>query len=337
MNDAVLVTGAAGFIGFHVARRLLQNGRSVAGIDNINAYYDPGLKQARLAELKKFASFRFDKIDITDSASMTEFFRQHRFRFVVHLAAQVGVRHSLVDPSAYVRTNVDGFFNVLEGCRRHDFCHLVFASSSSVYGANARLPFRTSDNVDHPLSMYAATKKANELMAHTYAHLYGLPSTGLRFFTVYGPWGRPDMAIWLFTEAIANGMPIKLYNAGKLWRDFTFIDDVTETVVRLIYRPAQPDPDWSAATPLPSRSGAPWRIYNVGNSQPTQVQDLVHVIEAAVGKVAQYEILPMQPGDVVETCADVEDLMRDIDFRPSTPIEEGVRQFVDWRLRYCRV
>jgi len=330
MTDTILVTGAAGFIGMHVARRLLQDGRSVVGLDNLNAYYDPALKQARLDELARFQNFRFEKIDLADRSAMAALFAAHRFPYVVHLGAQAGVRHSLVDPYSYVDANLSGFTNVLEGCRHNGCRHLLYASSSSVYGANARLPFRTSDNVDHPLSLYGATKKANELMAHAYAHLFSLPVTGLRFFTVYGPWGRPDMAIWLFTEAILEGRPIRLFNQGNMRRDFTFIDDVSEAVVRLIERPAAPDPAWSGQSPDPATSSAPWRVYNIGNSEPVAVTEVVRLIEHATGKSARRELLPMQPGDVLETYADIAALERAVGFRPKTPIAEGIRQFVDW-------
>ena len=328
--EPILVTGAAGFIGFHVARRLLADGRTVIGVDNMSAYYDPKLKEERKAELAKFKSFRFVQADLADRAVTASLFAEGRFPYVVHLAAQAGVRHSLVDPHAYVDANLQGFANVLEGCRHHGCRHLLFASSSSVYGANTRLPFRTSDNVDHPLSLYAASKKANELMAHCYAHLFALPATGLRFFTVYGPWGRPDMAMWIFTEAIVAGRPIRLFNHGKMRRDFTYIDDVVESVVRLVERPPAGDPNWSGDRPDPACSAAPWRVYNIGNNRPTEITEVVRLIEEAVGRKAVCELAPMQPGDVPETYADIDDLMRDVGFRPSTPVEAGVRRFVEW-------
>ena len=336
-QDAVLVTGAAGFIGYHVARRLLESGRSVVGLDNLSAYYDPKIKQARRVKLAKFGDFHFVEIDLADRADMAALFAEYKFPFVVHLAAQAGVRHSLVDPHAYVDANLVGFVNVLEGSRHNGCHHLLYASSSSVYGANTRMPFRTSDKVNHPLSIYGASKQANELMAHAYAHLYALPATGLRFFTVYGPWGRPDMAIWLFTEAIITGRPIKLFNHGKMRRDFTYIDDATEAIMRLINRPASADPDWLADRPDPARSSAPWRIYNIGNNNPVELLEVVRLLEQAIGKKAECELLPMQPGDVPATYADVDDLMRDIGFRPSTSIRDGIARFVTWYRDYHRI
>jgi UDP-glucuronate 4-epimerase len=330
----ILVTGAAGFIGFHVARRLAASGRAVVGLDNLNAYYDPALKQARLDALAKERSFRFVKLDLADRAGVAALFAEHRFPHVVHLAAQAGVRYSLVDPHAYVDANLTGFVNILEGCRHAKSRHLVYASSSSVYGANTKMPFATGQNVDHPLSLYGATKKANELMAHAYAHLFGLPTTGLRFFTVYGPWGRPDMAMWLFTDAILAGRPIKLFNQGNMRRDFTYVDDVAESVVRLVERPPAGDANWSGEAPDPATSRAPWRVYNIGNHTPVEVPEVVRLIEQALGKKAVRELLPMQPGDVPETCADVEDLRRDVGFAPSTPIADGIRRFVDWFRAY---
>jgi UDP-glucuronate 4-epimerase len=333
--DPILVTGAAGFIGFHVARRLAEQGRAVVGLDNLNAYYDPKLKQARLDRLATFPRFRFEKLDLADRAGMAKLFAAHRFPAVVHLAAQAGVRHSLVDPHAYADANLTGFLNVLEGCRQSGSGHLLYASSSSVYGANTRMPFRTTDNVDHPLSLYGATKKANELMAHAYAHLFALPATGLRFFTVYGPWGRPDMAMWLFTAAIIEGRPIRLFNHGQMRRDFTYVDDVVEAVVRLVDKPPTGDPAWSGEAPDPASSRAPWRIYNIGNNRPVEVTEVVRLIEQAVGKPAIRELAPMQPGDVPETCADVDDLAAAVGFAPKTPIADGVGRFVAWYRDYA--
>jgi UDP-glucuronate 4-epimerase len=330
----VLVTGAAGFIGFHAARRLAEQGRTVVGLDNLNAYYDPKLKQARLDQLAPFPNFRFEKVDLADRAKVAELFAAHRFPAVLHLAAQAGVRHSLVEPHAYADANLTGFLNVLEGCRNNGCGHLVYASSSSVYGANTRLPFRVGDNVDHPVSLYGATKKANELMAHAYAHLFALPATGLRFFTVYGPWGRPDMAVWSFAAAIVEGRPIRLFNGGRLRRDFTYIDDVVEAVVRLIDRPPSGDPAWSGDAPDPSRSRAPWRVYNIGNSRPIEVTELVTLLERALGKPAIREFAPMQPGDVFETRADVAELAGAVGFAPNIPIGDGIERFVRWYLEY---
>lgn len=331
----ILVTGAAGFIGFHVTRRLLGQGASVVGIDNLNAYYDPNLKQARLAELTPCPAFCFERMDLADRDAVARLFATHRFARVIHLAAQAGVRHSLVDPHAYVDANVTGFLNILEGCRHNGCGHLLYASSSSVYGANTRMPFAVHQNVDHPLSLYGATKKANELMAHSYAHLFSLPATGLRFFTVYGPWGRPDMAMWLFTDAIMKGRPIALFNYGRMRRDFTYVDDVVEAVVRLIERPPFVDPTWSGDDPDPARSQAPWRVYNIGNNSPVEVLDVVRLIEQALGKSAIRELKPMQPGDVPETFADVTDLANEVGFSPRTPIEDGVARFVSWFSAYA--
>jgi UDP-glucuronate 4-epimerase len=334
--DPILVTGAAGFIGFHVARRLAAEGRPVVGLDNLNAYYDPKLKQARLDQLAALPNFRFHRLDLADRVGMADLFAAHRFATVVHLAAQAGVRHSLVAPHDYADANLAGFLNVLEGCRHNGCRHLLYASSSSVYGSNARMPFRTSDNVDHPLSLYGATKKANELMAHAYAHLFALPATGLRFFTVYGPWGRPDMAMWIFAAAIDAGTPIRLFNHGRMRRDFTFIDDVVEAVVRLIDKVPAGDSAWSAENPDPATSRAPWRVYNIGNNRPVEVTEVVGLIERAVGKPAIRKLEPMQPGDVPETCADIDDLAAAVGFAPKTPIAEGVGRFVDWYRDYTQ-
>jgi UDP-glucuronate 4-epimerase len=335
-NEKVLLTGAAGFIGFHVAQRLLHQGREVIGVDIVNSYYDPSLKEARLKILGNHRNFTFVKLDLADRAASSALFEQQRAPVVIHLAAQAGVRHSLNHPHAYVDANLEGFTNVLEGCRHNGCRHLVFASSSSVYGANTKLPFSVQDNVDHPINLYAASKKANELMAHAYSHLYGLPATGLRFFTVYGPWGRPDMAMFIFARAILAGEPIKLFNHGRMRRDFTFVDDVSQALVRLVDHPPQARPDWDAKHPDPSSSSAPWKIYNIGNNHP---EDLIHVVEQLekqFGKPAIKEMLPMQPGDVEATYADVADLERDIGFRPSTSIEDGIASFARWYREYHR-
>ena len=332
----ILITGAAGFIGFSLARRLLEAGRAVAGVDNLTPYYDPKLKEARLAVLRQFPAFSFHRIDLADRAATEALFRGGTFGPVVHLAAQAGVRYSIDHPHAYLDANLAGFLNVLEGCRHRETAHLVFASSSSVYGANTRLPFSETDNVDHPISLYAATKKANELMAHAYSHLYGMPITGLRFFTVYGPWGRPDMAMFIFASAILQGQPLPLFNAGHMRRDFTYIDDVTETVERMIDRPPSGDPRFRADQPDPSTSSAPWRIYNIGNNKSVEVAYVVQLLEKELGRSAAKKLLPMQPGDVTETFANVDALMRDFGFRPDTPIEEGVRRFVAWFRDYGR-
>jgi UDP-glucuronate 4-epimerase len=330
MRSPILVTGAAGFVGFHVARRLLTDGRLVIGLDNLNPYYDPRLKRARLAELAQYSNFQFEEHDLADQRAMADLFATHQFADVLHLAAQGGVRNSLTNPHRYADSNLVGFLNILEGCRRARCRHLVYASSSSVYGANTSLPWRATDIADHPLSLYGATKRANELMAHAYAHLFDIPMTGLRFFTVYGPWGRPDMAYWLFAEAIMEGQPIRLFNNGRMRRDFTFIDDVVEAVVRLLAQPAAPNRAWSSDAPDPASSKGPWRVYNIGNGRPIELTDLVCVIEQAVGRTAIREFLPMAPGDIVETCADCTDLERTVGFRPRTPIEDGVPSFVEW-------
>ena len=332
----ILVTGAAGFIGFHLSRRLLENGAAVVGLDNLNPYYDVTLKEARLALLEKSGAFRFIRADITDRKALETLFEAERFDTVVNLAAQAGVRYSLQNPHAYVECNLVGFMNILEGCRRGQVRHLVFASSSSVYGANTRMPFSVHDNVDHHLSLYAATKKANELMAHTYASLYGLPCTGLRFFTVYGPWGRPDMALFLFTRAILECRPIDVYNEGRIERDFTYIDDIIEGVARIMERLPAPDAAWDGARPDPAVSFAPYRLYNIGNNRPVKLMDFIAALEGHLGREAKKNFLPMQAGDVPATFADVDDLMADADFKPATPIEVGIGRFVAWYREYYR-
>ena len=333
----VLVTGAAGFIGYHVARALLERGDSVVGFDSVNDYYDPTLKEARLAQLRPFKAFSFVKGNLEDAVAVSALFTGRPFDRVIHLAAQAGVRYSLTNPGAYVQSNLVGFLNILEACRHAQTPHLAYASSSSVYGLNAHYPFSVHDNVDHPISLYAATKKANELMAHTYAHLYGLPTTGLRFFTVYGPWGRPDMALFLFTKAILTGQPIDVYNHGRMRRDFTYIDDIVQGVVRTADRIATPDPAWDATRPDPGTSPGPYRVYNIGNHTPVELERFISVLEKALGRQAIRNNLPMQPGDVPATCADVEDLRRDVGFAPATPLETGVARFVAWYKEYYGV
>jgi len=329
-----LVTGAAGFIGFHLASRLLDRGGEVVGLDNLNDYYDPVLKRARLARLEGRPGFTFVRLDLADREGMASLFERYRFSRVVNLAAQAGVRYSLENPWSYIDSNVQGFMTVLEGCRHHGAEHLVFASSSSVYGLNTRMPFSVHHNVDHPVSLYAATKKANELMAHTYAHLYGIPTTGLRFFTVYGPWGRPDMALFKFTKAILEGRPIDVYNHGRMRRDFTYIDDIVEGVIRVLDRAPSPDPGWTGDDPDPGSSPAPYRLYNIGNDNPVELMEFIGAIEEALGRKAEKRFLPLQPGDVPATWADVDDLVRDAGFRPATPIREGIRRFVVWYREY---
>ena len=330
----VLVTGAAGFIGSALAHRLLDRGDEVVGIDNLNPYYDVRLKHARLDRLQPRSGFVFEKIDIVEREPMVELFARSRFDVVVHLAAQAGVRYSIENPAAYIDANLVGFLHVLEGCRHTRVAHLVFASSSSVYGANTRLPFSEHDNVDHPVSLYAATKKANELMAHSYASLYGMPCTGLRFFTVYGPWGRPDMALFKFTEGILAGRPIPVFNRGDMVRDFTYVDDIVEGVVRVMGAPAAATAAWSGERPDPATSYAPWRIFNIGNNQPVKLMRYIEVLEQCLGKKAQLELLPMQPGDVPATFADVGELQRAVGYKPQTPIEVGVRRFAEWYQAY---
>jgi UDP-glucuronate 4-epimerase len=333
----VLVTGAAGFIGYHTAEHLLARGDEVIGLDNLNAYYSVDLKKARLNRLTKHSSFSFDKIDVADSKSVSDLFRDRKIDRVVHLAAQAGVRYSITNPEAYVESNLVGFMHILEACRHGGIEHLVYASSSSVYGANTRLPFSVSDSVDHPISLYAASKKANELMAHTYSHLYRLPTTGLRFFTVYGPWGRPDMAMFLFTRAILAGEPIDVFNNGEMRRDFTYIDDIVDGVVRVLDRPATPSPEWSGDRPDPGTSSAPYRLYNIGNHRPVELVRLIEIIEETLGKKAIRRLCPMQPGDVRATYANIDHIARDAGFEPKTPIEVGVPRFIEWYRSYFGV
>jgi UDP-glucuronate 4-epimerase len=330
----LLVTGAAGFIGFHTARRLLERGDEVVGLDNLNAYYDPTLKNARLDLLKAYPHFRFVKADLADHEAMQELFRTGRFERVVHLGAQAGVRYSLENPHAYMHSNINGFLEVIEGCRHNQVEHLVYASTSSVYGADTQMPFAESQSVDHPLTLYAATKRSNELMAHSYSSLYGLPTTGLRFFTVYGPWGRPDMALFLFTKNILAGTAIDVFNDGHHQRDFTYIGDIVEGVVAALDKIAAADPDWDAAHPTPARSSAPFRIYNIGNQRPVTVLRYIEVLEECLGRKAQKKLLPMQLGDVPDTWADVSLLSREVGYRPATRLEQGVKHFVEWYLAY---
>ncbi len=334
---SVLVTGAAGFIGFHLSRRLLADGVRVVGLDNLNGYYDVKLKKDRLAILSESDNFTFVNLDLVDSGALAGLFKENSFQQVVNLAAQAGVRYSLENPKAYVDSNLSGFLNILEGCRHNQVKHLVYASSSSVYGLNTRMPFSVHDNVDHPLSLYAASKKANELMAHSYSYLYQMPVTGLRFFTVYGPWGRPDMALFLFTKAILQDEPIKVFNQGLMERDFTYVDDIVEGIVRLLPTLPQANPDWNGADPDPGSSPAPYRLYNIGNHSPVKLLDFIAMIEKALGRKARKELLPMQPGDVPATYADVEDLSRAVGFSPATPLEDGIEEFVKWYRSYYKV
>ncbi len=333
----ILVTGAAGFIGSHVARLLLERGDEVVGLDNLNDYYDVNLKRARLERLRECQDFSFEKLDLADRQGMDVLFRQGGFQRVIHLAAQAGVRYSIENPHVYINSNITGTLHVLEGCRHHNVEHLVYASTSSVYGANTAMPFSVHHNVDHPLSLYAATKKSNELMAHTYASLYQLPVTGLRFFTVYGPWGRPDMALFKFTKAMLAGDPIDVFNHGRHKRDFTYIDDIAQGVVRSVDKVATANPDWSSDTPDPGTSAAPYRLYNIGNQEPVELLRFIEVLEDCLGVKAQMNMLPLQPGDVPSTFADVEDLVRDVGYRPATSVEEGVKRFVDWYREHYRV
>lgn len=336
-SNKLLITGTAGFIGFHLAQRAIGLGYQVVGIDNLNDYYDVNLKLARLKMLQQLPEFQFEKIDLTDRSGLEALFSNNRFLCVINLAAQAGVRYSLINPHAYLESNLHGFLNILEGCRHNKIGHLIYASSSSVYGANKMMPFSVHHNVDHPLSLYAATKKANELMAHTYSSLYNLPTTGLRFFTVYGPWGRPDMALFLFTKAILDGKPIDVYNHGKMKRDFTYVDDIVEAIARLIPKTPTSNPNWSGRTPDPSSSFAPYRVYNIGNNKPVELMKFIEVIEEKIGKRAVRNFMPIQDGDVPETYADVQDLMEQVDFKPDTPIEVGVGNFVNWYREYYKV
>ncbi|SEA10704.1 UDP-glucuronate 4-epimerase [Desulfuromusa kysingii] len=326
----ILVTGAAGFIGSQLSQYLLARGDEIVGLDNLNDYYDVNLKKARLQRLQSQVGFRFVKMDLADREGIADLFQREQFEKVVNLAAQAGVRYSLINPYAYIDSNIQGFVNVLEGCRHNKVQHLVYASSSSVYGANTSMPFSVHDNVDHPVSLYAASKKSNELMAHTYSHLYQLPTTGLRFFTVYGPWGRPDMAMFLFAKAILAGEPIDVFNYGKMKRDFTYIDDIVEGVVRTFDHPAMSNSDWTGDHPDPGTSAAPYRLYNIGNNNPVELMYLIEVMEKALGKVAEKRMLPIQPGDVPATYADVDALVEDVGFKPETSIESGVEKFIDW-------
>ena len=333
----ILVTGAAGFIGSTLSHRLLDRGDEVVGIDNLNDYYDVRLKHARLDRLRARGGFRFEQLDISDRPAIAALFEREAFDAVVNLAAQAGVRYSIENPHAYVDSNIVGFVNLLEGCRHHGVKHFVYASSSSVYGANTKLPFSVDHSVDHPISLYAASKKANELMAHTYSHLFGLPTTGLRFFTVYGPWGRPDMAMFLFARAALAGEPINVFNHGEMLRDFTYVDDIVESVVRVIDTPATPNPDWSGDAPDPGTSKAPWRVYNIGNNEPVKLMYLIDTLEKELGVPIQKNFMPMQPGDVPATYADVDALIEAVDFKPATSIEEGVAQFVKWYREYHQI
>ncbi len=335
--NRVLITGGAGFIGAHLAQRLIADGIEVVALDNLNDYYDPQLKRDRMAALTQGPLFTHVNLDLADREGVAALFRAQRFEVVVNLAAQAGVRYSLVNPHAYVDTNLVGFVNILEGCRHSGVGHLVYASSSSVYGANTRMPFSVHDNVDHPVSLYAASKKANELMAHTYSHLFGLPTTGLRFFTVYGPWGRPDMALFLFTRAILANQPIEVFNNGDMERDFTYIDDIVEGVYRVIHRVPGGDPSWNGDHPDPASSAAPYRLYNIGNNNKEKLLRYIEVLEKCLGRKAEMNMLPMQPGDVRATYADVDDLVRDFDYRPGTTLEVGIAAFVDWYRKYFRL
>ena len=336
-KQRILVTGAAGFIGFHLSNRLLGEGQEVYGLDNLNDYYEVGLKESRLAILKKQSNFSFHKIDLRNKAALDDLFSSKKFDCVVNLAAQAGVRYSITNPYAYLESNLTGFLNILEACRHHPIKHLVYASSSSVYGANRKMPFSVHDNVDHPLALYAASKKSNELMAHAYSNLYQIPTTGLRFFTVYGPYGRPDMALFLFTKAILEGKAIDVFNQGKMKRDFTYVDDIVEGIVRLLPHVPKGNPDWKGESPDPASSFAPYKIYNIGNNQPVELLQFIEMLELHLGKKAVKNLLPLQEGDVPETYADVDDLMRDVGFKPSTTIEVGIGNFVNWYKEYYKI
>ena len=336
-NNKKMVTGAAGFIGFHLCKKLLEAGDEVVGIDNLNDYYDVALKKARLAQLEGKKNFRFIKLPLEDKKGLFSVFESEKFDIVVNLAAQAGVRYSLINPYAYLDSNIYGFLNILESCRHHKVKHLIFASSSSVYGLNSKMPFSIHQNVDHPISLYGATKKANELMAHTYSYLFGIPTTGLRFFTVYGPWGRPDMALFIFTKAILGGNPIDIFNYGNMERDFTFIDDIIEGVIRVMKKIPNPYPQWNSESPDPATSFAPSKLYNIGNNKPVKLLKLVEVLEKCLGKEAKKNFLPIQPGDVPTTFAEVDDLVQDVGFKPNTPIEEGIKKFVDWYRKFYSV
>jgi UDP-glucuronate 4-epimerase len=337
LNIKILLTGAAGFIGSSVIMRLLDRGDTVIGIDNHNDYYDLAIKEARLARFANYSNYTHLRIDLADREAIKQCFATHKPQRVVNLAAQAGVRYSIENPLAYINSNIVGFAHILEGCRHNGIEHLVYASSSSVYGANTTMPFSVNQNVDHPLSLYAASKKSNELMAHTYSHLYGLPTTGLRFFTVYGPWGRPDMALFKFTRAILAGEKISVFNYGKHRRDFTYIDDIAEGVIRVLDHPASPNPDWNSANPDPRSSKAPWRVYNIGNSNPVELLNFIGILENSLGKKAEIEMLPLQPGDVPDTYAEVSDIAEQFDFRPATSVEQGIPKFVRWYRDYFKI
>ncbi len=333
-DKVYFVTGAAGFIGFHLSKRLLDEGCTVIGLDNINDYYDVNLKKARLEIIEQYDSFKFVYADLQDKKALEKVFKENKIDIVVNLAAQAGVRYSIINPDVYIQSNIVGFLNILEACRHNNVEHLVYASSSSVYGMNEVMPFSVHHNVDHPISLYAATKKSNELMAHTYSHLYGLPTTGLRFFTVYGPWGRPDMALFLFTDAIINDKPIKVFNYGKMKRDFTYIDDIIEGVIRLLNNPPKANPNWDKKSADPGTSSAPYKVYNIGNNKPVDLMRFIEILEEKLGKKAQKEFLPMQDGDVPMTYADVDDLIMDVGFKPETSVDEGISKFVEWYKKY---